>query len=180
MEKVNKILTIIIIVLGVLLFAQIFSDSFLLRVKSIFKSDCKLIYEDSMLGDLYLTGLISEYNDKLAMYQWNRNFVLAGNIHFAYDSVFDKNADSIFKKFEDSRNVGTKISTANYELLFLTIRDDNNSRIISLVYDFINGRGLWIYGKDYTFEESCRAAQIILYGEPTDYTILVRTELTSQ
>jgi len=178
MEKVNRVLTILIILVGAFTIYLMFDSEFNIRVKAFMRSDINLIYEDSMIGRFYMTESISFQENKLIEYRWKNNFVLAGNIYFGVDSVFEENTKCILKRYEQSGQGVTTIGTDDYKLLFLIINEKENDKIITFIYDFENQRGLRIYGRDYTFDESCRAAQIVLYGKPSDYTILTGSKIS--
>lgn len=179
MKKIIAKITIgIATAIGIFYFITIFNDNFYYRIKSILTPDVELIRRDEIIGSVYKIATSYFPNDSLIEYYWDGNYAIQGGINFnPTDSLFLGQMASIQDKFSGSKMAVSTISTGENSIFLKTIYQDNKEMIITIVYDFINGEGLYIYGPDYTFDQACRLALIILYGKVHEYAIIAGEEL---
>jgi hypothetical protein len=178
MEKVAKITIGILAAILIFYFIIKLNDNFYYMIKSILTPGVELIRRDEVLGSVYKISTSYFPVDSLIEYYWDGNYAIRGKINFnPTDSLFLGQMASIQEKFSGSRMTVSTISTGVNSIFLKTIYQDDTEMIITCVYDFINGEGLYIYGPDYAFDQACRLALIILYGKAHEYALIASEEL---
>jgi len=139
-------------------------------VREILDKEFYQVYDDSVLGKIYHSKTFYMPFDSLAEYYWDDNYILVGN-----NKISELNRETYLKKsFEDEKDVEKTISLVrilnnenNKEDSLTIIRknfviDGNVLSIISLNCDL---RIIYLFGEDYSIEESYRLGSIMYYGE---------------
>lgn len=178
MEKIAKIIIGISAAILIFYFIINLNENFYYMIKSSLSPDVELIRRDEIIGSVYKIDTSYFPYDSLIEYYWNGNYAIMGEINFnPTDSLFLGQMASILQKFGESKKAVTSISAGDNSIFLETIYQDDKELIITLVYDFINKEGLYIYGPDYTFDQACRLSMIILYGEASEYTLIAGEKL---
>ena len=114
--------------------------------------------------------------DTLEEFYWKSNYAVFGKLNSG-KKVAENRSKMVMKYFLNSKKSVTNIKTKYGTIIIYTILSQYDGSIISFIYDIDNDLGLRIYGPDYTFDNSCRVAEIIFYGEPVDYSIVAQAKL---
>jgi len=153
------------------------STGYNLWVREIIDKDFYHVYDVEELGKIYHSKTFYMPDDSLVEYYWNDNYILIGNFNIS-DANQEKYSLSLLQEQENIEKT-IKLFPVEYfnnediliedTLLVARSIDSNEDLIMSRIGICSYTKIVYIYGKDYSLEETCKLGVFLLYNDILEY-----------
>jgi hypothetical protein len=175
MGKIKILLNISMFACMILVFIIKFNLNFRYALSEVIDPKIEIIYKDDTIGSIYKIETLHIPGDSLVEYFWDNSHILSGNIHYnVYDSVNYSSLSYIVETFKNEEITFTAVKIGENVLIFYSIDRVEMGKKLNIVFNYKDKKCLYIYGPDYTFDEACRVAQLIIFGDVNEYDITVQ------